>query len=128
MKRTIKIHDTLDERAQNVRDEVKNLFHDYLSDHPNVTAEKIEEDDSLFDSLQEIAALRTPLFTQEINDLFYLYDEIFNTTLDNAGLGSRDDKCLPCSWQAAAIRCYLEQIARDAFGDLIEQLKEKQNQ
>lgn len=128
MKRTIKIHDTLDERAQNVRDEVKNLFHDYLSDHPNVTAEKIEEDDSLFDSLQEIAALRTPLFTQEINDLFYLYDEIFNTTLDNAGLGSRDDKCLPCSWQAVAIHCYLEQIARDAFGDLIEQLKEKQNQ
>ena len=65
-----------------------------------------------------------PVYTSEINDLFYLYGNEFEQAFDDAGIGGKDNDW-PNGWKAAAIYCYLEtkvnewysKEAQDVFDD-----------
>ncbi len=106
MKRIIEIEDTLDERVQDASDETKELLLDYLKENPDV-----EDTPELYGDLDysggfhEIIDSAVPIYTAEIEGLWYLYSDKFEQAYEDAGFGdnSRDNNGM------VAIFCYIEQ-------------------
>jgi len=63
-----------------------------------------------------------PIYTREIEDLFYLYGNEFERAFDDAGIGDKDDDHWPSGWKAAAIYCYIEQEVAEWFNDNIDDI------
>ena len=110
MKRTIEIEDNLSEIIEDCKYGLKELIISYLDDNKDS-----EEPPDLFNdidydgSFHELIDSSVPIYTGEIEDLFYLYGNDFENAFDNAGIGAKEDDCWPMGWKAAAIYCYLEQ-------------------
>jgi len=129
-KRTIEIEDTLDEIIESLKDDMKTMVEEYLNDNPD-----LDECPDLYNDLDydgryhELIDGAVPIYTSEINDLFYLYGNDFEDAFDNAGIGTKEDKCWPCGWKPAAIYCYLDQEIAGWFNenssDLYDEWKEK---
>lgn len=110
MKRQIEIEDTLDEIIESVKSDVKDLFNSYMKDNPDCEESPDLYNDLDYDgSFHEIVDSAVPVYTGEINDLFYLYGSDFEDAFDNAGIGEKNDEGWPNGWKAAAIYCYIEQ-------------------
>lgn len=107
--RTIEIDDTLPETIDSCIDDVRSELLNYLEEHPET-----EEVPDLYNDLDysgaihEIIDSSVPIYTSEINDLWYLYGYFFEEAFDDAGIGEKNDKCWPMGWKAAAIYCYIE--------------------
>ena len=135
MKKTITIDDTLDGRVKDAQNEIKQLLEDALvKAHDgnadaldNLTLESIEDDAR--DSLMEIADSNTPIYTSEIDDIFYLHRSDVEGALDDAGLGddAKNDKNSPCGdWRAGAICMYIESKLQEYLAEYIEEEKSKE--
>ena len=130
VERTVKIDDTLDEIIESLKEDMKNMVEEYLNDNPD-----LDEAPDLFNDLDydgryhELIDSSVPIYTSEINDLFYLYGNDFEDAFDNAGIGEKDDDKWPSGWKAAAIYCYLDQEIgqwyNDNSSDLFDEWKEK---
>jgi len=118
IKRTVEIEDNLDDILESVKDDIKDLAIDYLNDNPDS-----EEAPELYNELDyrgfvhEIIDGSVPIYTGEINDLWYLYGNDFEDAFDNAGIGDKVDKHWPSGWKAAAIYCYIEQEVGEWYED-----------
>jgi hypothetical protein len=118
VKRTVKIEDNLNEIVESTKDELKDIIIEYLNDNPD-----LEEAPDLFNDIDydgrfhELIDGSVPIYTQEIEDLFYLYGDELEEAFDNAGIGSKDDGCWPMGWKAAAIYCYIEQEVSSWYED-----------
>jgi len=129
-KRNVEIDDTLDEIIDSLKDDMKNMVEEYLNDNPD-----LDEAPDLYNDLDydgryhELIDGAVPIYTGEINDLFYLYGNDFEQAFDDAGIGEKSDEGWPMGWKAAAIYCYLDQeIAEwynDNSSDLFDEWKEK---
>lgn len=118
MKKTLEIDDTLDERVETAKEELADAIRSELEDGKSL--EKIDED--IYDTINEIADSNTPVYTSEINDIFYLHGFEVEEAFDDAGIGEKNNKDFPCGWKAAAICCYIEAKLNDYWQD---ELKEK---
>jgi hypothetical protein len=127
VKRNVEIDDTLDEIIESARDDVKTEIKNYIEENK----EKPDYSDLDYNgALNEIFDGAVPIYTSEINDLFYLYGNEFEEALDNAGIGDKDDEHWPMGWKPAAIYCYIEQEIGNDLDEMIDELwdewKEKQ--
>jgi hypothetical protein len=119
MKRTIEIEDTLDEIIDSVKEDVKNLAIEWIKD--NDEKPDLYNDLDYNGSFHEIVDGAVPVYTYEINNLFYLYGDEFVQAFDNAGIGDKNDEW-PSGWKAAAIYCYIEQEVSEWFNDNIDDI------
>ena len=119
VKRTIEIEDTLGEIIDSVKSDVKTEIENYIKENES------KPDYSDLDyrgAIHEIIDGAVPVYTGEINDLFYLYGNDFEEAFDNAGIGDKDDEHWPCGWKAAAIYCYIEQELMNALDEMIDEI------
>jgi hypothetical protein len=119
-KRTIEIEDTLDEIIESVKDDIKDLAVEWIKE--NNEKPDLYNDLDYDGSFHEIVDGSVPIYTSEINDLFYLYGNEFEEAFENAGIGDKDDEHWPSGWKAAAIYCYIEQEVSEWFNDNIEDI------
>lgn len=117
--RTIEIEDNLDEIIESARDDVKQLIKDYIKENE----EKPDYSDLDYSgSMHEIFDSAVPIYTGEINDLFYLYGDDFEEAFDNAGIGDKDDNHWSSGWKPAAIYCYIEQEITNDLDEMIDEI------
>jgi hypothetical protein len=129
VKRTVEIEDNLDEIISSAKEDVKALIEEYIKDNES------KPDYSTLDysgSMHEIFDGAVPIYTGEINDLFYLYGDDFEEAFDNAGIGDKDDDHWPMGWKPAAIYCYIEREINNDLDEMIDEIwdawEEKQNE
>ncbi len=108
-KRTIEIEDNLQEIVDSAIEDVKQELLNFLESNPDTdSTPDLGNDLDYSGAIHEIVDGAVPIYTGEIEGLFYLYGNDFEQAFDDAGLGSKDDNW-PSGWQAAAIYCYIEQ-------------------
>lgn len=118
MKRTIEINDTLQECVDKAIGQVENELTSYLNENPDT-----DELPGILDELDYSGAIHeiidgaVPIYTSEINDLFYLYGNELEEAFDNAGIGEKNDEDWPMGWKAAAIYCYIEEKVFDWYNE-----------
>jgi len=118
MKRQVEIEDNLNEIIDGCKDDLKDLVINWLNDNPDSDeAPELFNDIDYNGSFHELIDGSVPIYTGDINDLWYLYGDAFEEAFDNAGIGDKDDKNWPMGWKAAAIYCYLEQEVSSWYED-----------
>ena len=117
--RTVEIEDNLNEIIEGVQDEIKELAIDYIKENN----EKPDMGDLDYSgSVHEIIDGAVPIYTGEIEGLFYLYGNDFEESFDNAGIGDKNDEHWPSGWKPAAIYCYIEEKVNEWFNENIDDL------
>ena len=130
-KRTIEIDDTLQDCVDSAIESVKDELESYLKQNPDTDELPcINNDLDYSGAIHEIIDGSVPIYTAEIDDIFYLHGDDVEQAFDDAGIGSKDDKGWPMGWKAAAIYCYIEaEVQRwyhDNAQDIFDEWKEKQ--
>ena len=129
MKRTVEIDDTLQDCVDGAIESVKDELISYLDQNPD-TDETPDLGSNLDYSatIHEIIDGSVPIYTSEINDIFYLHGDDVERAFDDAGIGTKDDDGWPMGWKAAAIYCYIdEQVGkwyRDNASDVFDEWRE----
>lgn len=121
--RTIEIEDNLKEIIDSVKDDIKELAVEYIKENEEVP--DLYNDLDYSGAVHEIIDGSVPIYTREIEGLFYLYGDEFEEAFDNAGIGDKNDDHWPMGWKAAAIYCYIEQEVNEWFNDKIDQIFEE---
>ena len=86
MKRTIEINDTLKEHLNDCYAEIKEYAVSYIKE--NTCEEPPDWDDLDYSGrLHEIIDSNVPIYTYEIEGLWYLYSDLFEYAYENAGVG-----------------------------------------
>lgn len=129
-KRTVEIDDTLDEIIESAIDDVKTALLEYLEENPDTEETPcISNDLNYSGRIHEIIDSAVPVYTGEVNDLFYLYGNDFEQAFDDAGIGDKDDDGWPSGWKPAAIYCYIDQKVHEWYSDnaddIFKEWKEK---
>ena len=122
-KRTVEIEDNLDEIIESVQDDVKELAINWIKE--NGEQPDLYNDLDYNGSFHDIVDGAVPVYTREINDLWYLYGYDFECAFDDAGIGEKDDDKWPAGWKAAAIYCYIEQEVSEWFSENIDDIFEQ---
>ena len=121
MERTIEIEDTLDDTVKMAIEEAKDAVKDYATEN-NCKLE--EELDDCFESvndngrIDEIIDGSVPIYTSEIEGLWYLYKGDFEEAYENAGFG---DNPLENNGMTA-IYCYISDKVNTALYEWKEEL------
>jgi len=130
-KRTVEIDDTLQDCVDGAIESVKDALIEYLDNNTGTdeTPELVDDLD-YSGTIHEIVDGAVPIYTSEINDIFYLHGDDIEQAFDDAGIGSKDDKGWPMGWKAAAIYCYIDQQVHEWYRnnaeDIFTEWKEKQ--
>jgi hypothetical protein len=119
-KRTIEIDDTLQQCIDAACDDVRDALIDWLEEHHDVgdgepDAPCLHNDLDYSGRVHEIIDGSVPIYTSEIDGLWYLYGHEFEAAFDDAGIGDRRDEDWPCGWKPAAIYCYIEQCVTNWY-------------
>lgn len=131
-KRTVEIDDTLDEIVESAIDDVKQELLSYLEQNPDTDeTPDLGNDLDYSGAIHEIVDSAVPVYTSEINDLFYLYGNRFEQAFDDAGIGDKSDPNWPSGWKPAAIYCYIDEQVREWYqnnaDDVFSEWKEKRD-
>lgn len=129
-KRMYEIDDTLQEHVDSACERVKEELLNYLDSNPDTDELPDLGNDLDYDgSIHEIVDGSVPIWTQEINDIFYLHGDEVEQAFDDAGIGEKKDEGWPMGWKAAAIYCYIEQKVHEWYGsnaqEVFDEWKEK---
>ncbi len=121
MKRTIEIEDSLSEIVETCIESVKEQLESFIEENPDFEGVPCLNNDLDYSgAIHEIIDGAVPIYTKEINDLFYLHGEEFEEAFKNAGIGSKDDKW-PNGWKPVAIYCYLREKVNEAYQEKAEE-------
>jgi len=131
MKRTVEIEDSLDEIVDSAIEDVKAELLSYLESNPDKDETPcISNDLDYSGAIHEIVDGSVPIYTGEIDGLFYLYGSEFEQAFDDAGF--EREGSWPSGWQAAAIYCYIDEKVREWYqnnaDDIFEEWKEKRDE
>jgi len=120
MKRNVEMDDTLDEIIEDVKREIKEKFEEIAKENPNFDADDIYQE--ICDSISEIVDSSTPIYTKEIDDLYYLYGQEFEEAYNNAGCYDKQ----PDNYRQVCIYFYLVDQAHEYLRELQTEFEEKQ--
>jgi len=117
--RTIEIEDNLDEIIKSVKDDVNTEIENYIKENED----KPDFSDLDYSGvIHEIIDSAVPIYTYEINNLFFLYGNEIEQAFENAGIGEKNDDDWPSGWKAAAIYCYIEEQLMNDLDEMIDEL------
>jgi len=127
MKRTVEIDDTLQDCVDGAIDEVRTALIEYLDANPDTDeTPDLGNDLDYSGAIHEIVDGAVPIYTAEIDGLYYLYGDELDTAYSNAGIGdgSEDNR------RQVAIYCYIDQAVAEWYhnnaGGVFDEWKEKQ--
>jgi hypothetical protein len=116
-KRNVEIDDDLDEIIEGAIDEVKNELENFLEANPEtLTLPDLSNDLDYGGVISEIIDGSVPVYTKELNDLWYLYSSEFEQAYENAGIGENPRE----KDGAVAIYCYIQEKVYDWYHDEAE--------
>lgn len=116
MKRTVDIEDTLQDRISNATEAVADLLERYRKDNRDINdAPDLDRLDRSGD-VHQIVESSVPVYTREINDLFYLHGDRLEAAFDDAGCGEKRDDKWPNGWRAVAVYFFIEQAVNEWYG------------
>ena len=122
-KRTVELDDTLQERVGDAIEEVERELRNYLEANQDTDeCPDLGNDLDYRGAIHEIVDGSVPVYTHEIDTIFYLHGNVVEQAFDDAGIGSKDDKGWPNGWHAAAIYCYIEQQVNEWWHANAEQI------
>jgi hypothetical protein len=123
MKRTIEIDDTLQDCIDEVIEGAEEILRQYLAENPDTDeTPDLGNDLDYSGAVHELVDGAVPIYTAEIDGLFYLHGSKLEDAFDDAGIGGKEDGGFPCGWKAAAIFCYLEQQVQEWYQDNAENI------
>ncbi len=123
MKRTIEIEDNLQDYVDSAIAEVREELESYLDSNPETESLPCLSNDLDYSGrIHEIVDGSVPIYTAEIEGIFYLYGSEIEEAFENAGIGEKEDKGWPCGWKAAAIYCYIEQKVGEWYNSEAEEV------
>jgi hypothetical protein len=127
MKKIIEVEDNLEDFIDNAFMEIKNEFEERVLKYPDETAEEILEDLDDEGIIHEIIDGSVPIYTWEIEGLWFLYGNRFEEAYKNAGI---DDNVRAHNGMAA-IFFFIEQEVREQMADFdweefLNEIKEKE--
>ena len=122
-KRTVEIEDNLDQIIEDVQNKLKEKIIEWIKE--NNEKPDLSNDIDYDGTFHKMVDSAVPVYTSEINDLFYLYGDEFEEAFDNAGIGDKNDDHWPSGWKAAAIYCYIEQEVAEWFNNNIDEIFEE---
>ena len=105
VKINVEMEDNLEETVQTTKEEYKEDFLDWLLENLDTTDFDDYWQTRGADRLHEITDSNTPIYNKEIDDLYYLYGDDFETAYKNAGIGNGFED----NHKQVAIYCYIEQ-------------------
>tara|TARA_Y100000310_G_C20346770_1_gene652370 strand:- start:9 stop:422 length:414 start_codon:yes stop_codon:yes gene_type:complete len=114
MKLKLEVEDNLNELVQDCIQEVKEWF-SYEIENKNIEKEDYYNIDSLIDalnyngSLTQIIDVNVPIYTHDLDTLYYLHKHKLEDAFFNCGIGEKSDfEKSPLGFEGVAIYCYLE--------------------
>lgn len=119
-KRIIEIDDTLEETIDSANADLRDRFESFVKENPKLDP---REDYESHDDISEIADSQTPVYNSEIDDLWYLYSDRFESAFEDASIYGKNEK--PDNYQQVAIYCYIEQQLWEEFARLKDEYGEK---
>jgi hypothetical protein len=119
-KRTVEMEDNLDETVDSVKEEIRDNFIEYLRENPDCEEFDDYYQDKGCDAVHEISDSNTPIYTKEIDGLYYLYSDEFDEAYKNAGIGNGTED----NHQQVAIYCYLSEQGFNYLGELQDEFEE----
>ena len=113
VERNIKINDDLQERIDNVTEEVESLIRNFLEENKDYDGDNYELYEKLdYDgSISEQVDSATPIYCHDIDDLWYLHKNEFTEAYENAGIGDNPLE----NFGMTAIYCYIQEQVSDWF-------------
>ena len=134
MKRTIEINDTLQDTVDQCIEDTKELLLEWLQNNPESDISEPTETPCLHNDLDydgrfhEIIDGNTPIYTHEIDTIFYLHGHLCEDAFENCfGPEAKNDDGWPCGWRAAAIYQYLSDHACEWYNENADSITEEQN-
>lgn len=129
MKRSIEIEDTLDERADNAIEAVKQELLAYLEQNPDTDELPCLSNDLDYSgTIHEIVDSSVPIRTLEIETQWFLYGGSLEEAYKNAGIGENPRE----NYGMTAIYCYIMERVNDWYHHNAEKIfnewKEKKNE
>lgn len=129
MKRTVEIEDSLQECVDAAISEVHEALEDYLTSNPDTDeTPDLGNDLDYGGRIHEIVDGSVPVYTKEIDDIFYLHGREVEQAFDDAGIGEKKDEGWPMGWRAAAIYCYIEQAVAEWYQENADTIFEEWNE
>lgn len=131
-KRIIEMDDNLQEIVDSTIEEVKEALLEYLEENPDTDdTPDMGNDLDYSGRIHEIIDGAVPVYTKEIDDIFYLHGDKVEQAFEDAGIGEKKDgPGWPSGWKAVAIYCYIEQQVNEWYhknaNDVFEEWQEKQ--
>ncbi len=120
MIKTVEIDDTLDERTASAIDDLKERIESALKDNDGEASE-----DDFADEISEIADSAVPVYTNEIDGLWFLHKSVLTQAYEDAGI---DDNPLANNGMTA-IYFYIEQKVQewlnDSFKEFCQEWRDK---
>lgn len=124
-KTTIEIDDTLEERTQTAREELRDNFVGYLSENVGMVEWDEYYQAQGSDAASEAADSSTPIYNSEIDGIYYLHGPELDAAHADAGLGCNHDKGGVPSYPQCAIYCYISDKAHEFLRTLEEWVDEE---
>lgn len=121
MNRTIEIEDDLQERVDGCCKEAMERCMDYLKENLDTYDEDEVYQNGLADDMHEIADSWVPIYTKEIDDLFYLYSSELEEAYENTGCYDQP----PGNYKQVCIYFYLSEQLQEYWQDEITPLIEE---
>ena len=121
MKRTVELDDTLQELVDGACEEVEELLLRHLKENSDLDeCPELNDDLDYSGGFHEIVDSSVPVYTHEIDTIFYLHSSRVEEAFDNAGIGNKNDDEWPNGWKAGAIYCYIEQEVAEWYEENAE--------
>jgi hypothetical protein len=120
MKKQIEIEDNLSEIVNNAIENVRDLLLDFLKENPDVDDVCLNNDLDYAGSVHEIIDSSVPINTHIIKGLWFLYDDDFIESYENAGIGNNVKE----NNGMTAIYCYISDKVNEWFSDNVENIIE----
>ena len=126
MKRTVELDDTLQELVDEATEELKDLILEHLKENPGKDEAPDLNDLDESGAFHELVDSSVPVYTHEIDTIFYLHGSRVESAFDDAGIGEKDNDKWPCGdWRMAAIYCYIEAECREWYAKEAEGIFEE---
>lgn len=129
MKKNITINDNLADILRRIQNTTEEQLKEFIKSNPTnvkvggkIKTPDIDMDLDYDGSIHQIVDQAVPIYTQEIKDLWYLYDQKFEAAYENAGLGEKKEE----NWKAVAIYFYLYQELREWYEDKSHAITKKE--
>lgn len=116
MKLKLEVEDNLNELVQGAIDEIKEWFEYEINHNKNIEKVDFEDVDSLIDALNyngdlhQIIDSSVPVYTHELDTLYYLHKHKLEEAFENMGIGDKSEyENAPLGFEGVAIFSYIEQ-------------------